>query len=132
MTNDQDKGFSLIEVLVAVTVIALIASSALGLLGYHRKVAARADERFSFYNQSVALASELPFILNQMDEQFPTLEETEKGRDYDGETDDLMWKARLQRATMAGAPLFFQLLIKVYKEGRKAELVRYLPATSHK
>lgn len=128
MLITNNKAFSLLEVLVAVTLIALIAASALGLLGYHRKAAGRVEERFSLYNRAAALATELPYLLKELDEQFPGLEKEEEMRDYEGEAGDLKWRARLLRASMVGVPLFFQLRITVYNEVEEVDFVRYLPA----
>jgi len=126
----NNKGFSLIEVMVAVTLIALVAVSTLGLLGYHRSAAVRMEDRFSFCNHAVALATEIPFIIKELDEEFPILEKEENMREFEGDSGDLKWQASLSRASMSGIPPFFQLRITIYRGKQKQDLVRYLPAGS--
>ena len=122
----MSKGFSLLEVLVAVTLIALLAAGALGVLGYHQKAAARVSERFQLYSQAVALCEEVPYILRETEERFPSLKEGEAFRVYEGETAGSTWKARIHPVTMAAVPPFFQMTLTVTTADDTVEVIRYL------
>ncbi len=120
------SGFSLLEVLIAVTLTALLASSALGLIGYHTAIAAKVEKRFLLFNRAAALLSDIPFIIKETDEDFPFLEKNEKKRDYEGEYKSFQWKARLTKMHTSGIPEYFKLAIKVSIDDQEAELFKYL------
>jgi hypothetical protein len=122
----QTNGFSLIEVLVAVVMMFLMASSVLGLLGFHKSNASRVSDRLWIHERALALSEELPFILREMDEEFPILEEDQKVKEYEGTTDNVTWKAYLTRTGMAGLPPFYKLQVMVYRGDYEVQLTRYL------
>ena len=122
----NNSGFSLIEVLVAVVMMFVMASSVLGLLSFHKSNTSRVSDRLWIHERALALSEELPFILREMDEEFPSLEEDQKVKEYEGTTDNVKWKAYLMRSGMAGLPSFYKLIIMVYGGSHKVKLTRYL------
>ena len=124
----EKNGFTLLEVIIAVTLIALIAASALGLTSYHQSVAARVAKRFLLYNQAAALLTEIPDIIKQEDEKFPFLEKDEEMREFEGVSGVYRWKLQLTRVVGTGLPVFYQIKLDVKDDKYQAGFVKYLPA----
>ncbi|MEA2082644.1 MAG: type II secretion system protein [Thermodesulfobacteriota bacterium] len=119
-------GFSLLEVLIAITLLSLIAATALGLTGYHKSAATRVDARFALNNQAAALIADLPMILKEDDPEFPVLEEDEAFREFTGTENEMTWVAKLSRVKTAGVFRLYRLKLTVRSRDEKAELTNYI------
>lgn len=121
-------GFSLIEVIIAVTMIALVAASGLGLAGYHKSAAARVEKRFILYNTAAALLADVPFIIREHDEKFPFLEKNEDFLNFEGMYKGYQWQAQLTRMSVTGLDGFYKINLTLSNDKDSAEFIRYMAA----
>lgn len=126
-----NRGFSLLEVMVAATLLALTAGSVLGLAGYHKKMAAKVERRQLLFNRTAALLTDVPYIIAKQDEDFPFLRDDEEERLYEGTVEDenageLVWKVRLVRADFPSGKQVFRVELTVSLGPDEARMARYI------
>ncbi len=125
-TNMDNSGFSLIEVMVAITMLALVAGSVLALTNFHKSNAAAMTERLHLYTRTATLIQDLPYQLSADYPEFPHLNEDEKFREYEGKTPWGKWKARLERVEFGAMPLFYRFTLQVDTHSHSITMIRYL------
>ncbi len=120
------QGYSLIEVMVAVTILSLIGISTLSLSGYNKIIVSKVEKRFLLYNRMDALTTDMTGILKLEDDQFPYLRPEEEQRIFTGNDYGLKWEAVLTRFKLNGFRGIYKLKLFVEYKNENADTEIYL------
>lgn len=124
--KDNKQGFTLLEVLIAATILALTASTCLGLLAWHKKSVGKAQSRIEFVRLAGEKMFVLPYRVREQDKDFPSLDKDEEKREFAGQLQGVSWKAELTRAELPQFRTFYRFRVVFSADGQQIELVRYL------